>query len=193
MTNSGKLLNIGRERQKIAPIKVIDEHEKFIKNNKGRCFINANSNSACLQSKELDIHCEIFDTRAGLERLKVKPNFRTEEVAFSNRHTCLLSDTGDVWCNGDNSCGQITGRHDGVQRFEELHKVDFLLGPAKQLFAYPGGTCALLKDGRVQCFGLGASVIRKRLLPDEIYSHSFAWYRGFRPENICLGGAESGI
>lgn len=140
----------------------------------------------------LGVFCDI-DDMPGLEELRVQPNFRADEIAFSSRHTCILSDLGEVWCMGDNSCGQITGRHDGIQHTKDLLKADFLAGPTKQLFAYPGGTCALLIDGGLQCFGLGASVLRKRLRPDEDYIRSYSWVHGFRPENICLGGAENGV
>ncbi|HXW60879.1 MAG TPA: RCC1 domain-containing protein, partial [Myxococcota bacterium] len=192
MTKKGKLLHITRQKQEVSKAEVLHEDIKFRSNKSGRFFINSNSDSACIQSEELDIYCDIHDSTPRLGKLKYRPEFFVEEVSFTTRHNCLLSDKGEVWCNGDNSCGQITGRHDDIQHFKSLQKVE-VLAPAKQIFTYAGGTCALLNDGRLQCFGLGASVLRKRLLNEDKYSRSFAWHHGFRPHKICAGGAENGI
>lgn len=121
------------------------------------------------------------------------PSFDVVEVAFGGRHFCFLSTEGEVWCKGDNACGQITGRHDGKQNIDKLEKIDFLKNKAHQIFAHAAGTCALLIDGTVQCWGLGASVIRTRILPDSVYKRSLSWVHGFRPWRVCEGGALNGL
>jgi|GEM_PF-4328231 len=207
MTKSGQLLHINRYRdQKGLQPKRLHNDITFVRNTQGRYFINAPSNLTCMKTKERDIYCaeksalangsKIYGLTSQTQPLLAKvdqPSFDVEEVAFGGRHYCFLAANGDVWCKGDNSCGQITGRHDKKQFIEKLERVEILDNKAKQLFAHASGTCALLIDGRVQCFGLGASVKRTRILDDEAYRSSFSWVEGFRPWRVCEGGAEYGL
>lgn len=206
LTKSGQLLFIAQWKGEVVPPKRLHEDLKFLPNRNGRYFINARSMKACLKTDEREIYCAeasalehdsqiyglINHNQPLLSRIE-KSTFDVDEVAFGGRHFCFLSSEGEVWCKGDNGCGQITGRHDGKQVFDKLERIDFLKNKAQQVFAHAGGTCALLIDGSVQCWGLGASVIRTRILPDASYHHSFSWAHGFRPWRVCEGGAEKGI
>lgn len=197
ITQKGKLLHIFRERSKMQKAVRLHDEVKFLPNSDGRYFINGNADEICMQDDKYNIYCRDItgvDNASAPSLQKIEQaHFLTEEISFSGRHHCLISAKREVWCAGDNSCGQITGKHNEEQLHKELKKVDFLLGPAKQIFAYPGGTCTLLKDGQLQCFGLGASVLRERILPDDKYDPSFSWFDGFRPYMICAGGAERGL
>ena len=195
MTKNGTLIFSTRQRAEISDTIALHPNIKFIKNSDGRYFINHGSNAACMQSENLDIYCsDLYNSESSPSLTKViNLDFKAERTAFSGGHFCFLSGNGDVFCIGDNTCGQITGRHDQELIFKKPKKIEFLNYPAKEVFVYSGGTCVLLTSNQVQCFGLGASVIRKRLFPDEKYRRSFSWLNGFRPEDVCKGGAEDGV
>ncbi len=198
ITKNGTLIHFEREFSRISETQIINKNIKFRKNSDERYFLNAYSDDICMQSDDLDIYCsnefyESFNSvKPNLEKV-IHLDFKVEQVSFSAFHYCFLSDSGEVFCMGDNSCGQITGRHDQERIFKKPEKIDFLQDLAKKIFVYQGGTCALLVNGNVQCFGLGASVIRSRLLPEEKYWYSYSWLHGFRPWQICGGGAENGV
>lgn len=203
VTKSGQLLFIERDKKDALLPKVLHENLTFLPNRQGRFFVNASSIYACMKTDHREIYCAGIKPGSHaygltnhnhpmLSKIEMT-SFDVEEVAFGGRHFCLLSEDGDVWCKGENGCGQITGRHDGRQTIDKLERVDFLKNKAQQLFAHAGGTCALLIDGKVQCWGLGASVVRTRLLSDSVYNRSLSWLHGFRPWRICEGGAENGL
>ncbi len=202
ITQNGRLFHFRRDGAKVSEALEINSNLKFRKNLKGNYFLNVNRDALCMQSDELDIYCaEPSPLHRGTRPTPLKPtlekivhlDFKVEQIAFSALHQCFLLETGDVYCIGENGCGQITGRHDQEKKFEKPKKVDFLQHPAKAISVYPGGTCVILVNGQVQCFGLGASVIRKRLLPDEEYRHIFSISDGFQAWEFCMGGAENGI
>ncbi len=204
ITQNGTLFHFMREGREISDANIIHQDIKFRKNQQGRYFINTLSDGACLQSEDFAVYCsKVFLDKTGQYGLTTKEwpklakvvqlNFAVEQATFSGRHYCFLSETGDVYCMGDNRCGQITGRHDEIPEFNEPKKLDFLKYPATGISVYPGGSCVVLANGQVQCLGLGASVLRKRRWPDDAYRRSFSWLHGFRPYDICRGGAENGV
>ena len=79
-------------------------------------------------------------------------SLRASAVAVGGNHTCAIVDGGEVRCWGDSIWGQLG---DGL-----VHRVRAvpgdplaLAGPATQVVAGHVHTCALLDDGRVQCWG----------------------------------------
>lgn len=202
-SEDGSLWHFERELSRVGDIAQVNPGMRFLKNRRGRHFIQATHNDLCVQRDNLAIYCSEHNElgalvapgdNGGPELKKILDfDFKVDEVAYSGHHACFLTENSDVFCKGTNFCGQITGRHDQERYFATPKKIDVLVGKAVQLFTYAGGTCALLDDGRVQCLGLGASVMRKKVLPINEYAYSFSWVRGFRPNNICVGGAEYGL
>jgi len=83
----------------------------------------------------------------------VDSNAKVIQVAIGGRHTCVLYNTGDMKCWGDNSNGQL-----GIldTKFNELpaEKVLMPMNKAvKQICAGKNHTCALLENGRPYCWG----------------------------------------
>lgn len=75
----------------------------------------------------------------------------TVGIAVGYDHACVLSQAGAVSCWGGNEWGQLG---DGTVRDrEEPVEVSGLPGPAVQLVASAGYTCARLADGAVFCWG----------------------------------------
>jgi alpha-tubulin suppressor-like RCC1 family protein len=76
------------------------------------------------------------------------PSFK---LATIHRHTCLAADDGKSWCWGENTYRQLG---DGTDT-PGLHPVVVrgLPGPASQVLAGYGHTCALLRNGEVYCWG----------------------------------------
>ena len=85
---------------------------------------------------------------------------RAVDIAAGGRHTCVVFDTGQVKCWGDNGSGQL-GLGDTNHRSDEpgelgdaLPAVD--LGKNRTAVSVAAGgthTCALLDDGSVKCWG----------------------------------------
>lgn len=76
-------------------------------------------------------------------------------VAVGFRHTCAVTAEGEVWCWGANEFGQLG---DGtITARSTPGRVVGLSGPAQSVAASYNHTCALLRDGGVQCWGAGAS------------------------------------
>lgn len=66
-------------------------------------------------------------------------------------HTCALLQSGAVQCWGDNANGQLGDQTTVARNLPTA--VNGLAGPAKALAAGSDHTCAILTDGRVQCWG----------------------------------------
>lgn len=87
--------------------------------------------------------------------LKMSPT-----IGAGNRHTCVLSSRGKVFCWGDNSTGQLGSARPenigtGVHDLENLIPLDF--GPdfiATKLFVGPNHNCVINLSGNVKCWGL---------------------------------------
>lgn len=71
-------------------------------------------------------------------------------VAGAN-HTCALLQTGAVQCWGDNTNGQLGDQTTTVRNVPTT--VNSLAGAVKAIVAGSDHTCAILTDGRVQCWG----------------------------------------
>ena len=77
---------------------------------------------------------------------------RTEhvrDVAWGDTHLCALRDAGAIECWGNNDHGQLG---DG-SRVYRARPTPVGLPPAIDIAASPRGTCALLKDRTVRCWG----------------------------------------
>lgn len=72
-------------------------------------------------------------------------------LAAGANHTCALLQSGAIQCWGDNTNGQL-GDQSVVSRNQPV-AVTGLAGPAKGVTAGSAHTCALLADGRMQCWG----------------------------------------
>lgn len=80
---------------------------------------------------------------------------RAVAVAAGEIHSCALTDSGDVYCWGDNEYGQLgAGNFDKNVDFPNPVKVIGLGLPAKAIAAGNRYTCALLDDASVKCWGL---------------------------------------
>ena len=79
---------------------------------------------------------------------------KAKAITAGANHTCALLTDGRVRCWGLNTYGQL-----GDGSTQDKHTpvtVANLDGPAKAITAGANHTCALLTDGRVQCWGLNA-------------------------------------
>lgn len=72
-------------------------------------------------------------------------------LAAGANHTCALLQSGAVQCWGDNANGQL-GNQTTVNQPQPVI-VSGLAGPAKAIATGSDHTCAVLVDGRVQCWG----------------------------------------
>ncbi|MEE2789338.1 MAG: hypothetical protein VX589_18515, partial [Myxococcota bacterium] len=89
---------------------------------------------------------------------------RFTEIDGGWQHTCALDETGAVFCWGDNTSGQI-GRaaltsfgNAAGQLDEQFAPLNFpTADKAIQLAVGGAHSCALFKNGKVRCWGLGAS------------------------------------
>jgi alpha-tubulin suppressor-like RCC1 family protein len=76
------------------------------------------------------------------------------DVAVGMRHVCAVNDAGLVYCWGENSLGQLGARR-VEERIDSPVRVEGLEG-AVAITAGMMHSCALLKDGRVSCWGWNA-------------------------------------
>ncbi|MCE7983053.1 MAG: RCC1 repeat-containing protein [Caldilinea sp. CFX5] len=72
-------------------------------------------------------------------------------LAAGANHTCALLQSGAIQCWGDNANGQL-GNQTTVSRNVPTAVIG-LAGPAKGIAAGLDHTCAILNDGRLQCWG----------------------------------------
>ena len=72
-------------------------------------------------------------------------------LAAGANHTCALLQSGAVQCWGDNTNGQVGDQSTTARNVPTA--VTGLAGPAKAIAAGSAHTCAILTDGRVQCWG----------------------------------------
>ena len=91
-----------------------------------------------------------------------EPGVRVTEVSCGTWHTCAVLETGVLKCFGSNEDGKLgygfVSRGLGDAPFEMgEHLPAVHLGPAEvvQVAASRDHTCALLRGGRVKCFGEG--------------------------------------
>lgn len=72
-------------------------------------------------------------------------------VSASAAHSCALTTSGEVYCWGQNSQGQL-GNGTTSDRSQPVQVVD-LAAPAVSIIAGPTYTCALLVNGKLECWG----------------------------------------
>ena len=98
-------------------------------------------------------------------------------VAVGEEHTCVLHEDGTVHCSGREG-------GDGRLGFEDCrveHAVDHpvsLLAPATDIAIDDGWTCALLEDGRVECWGSPAPGVPVRCGPRLVETEAGRALRG---------------
>jgi len=74
-------------------------------------------------------------------------------ISAGTAHTCVVLDTGDVYCWGNNADGEV-GVGDTTNFNVPLpQQVIDLAGPAVSVSCGSDDTCAVLADGRVECWG----------------------------------------
>ena len=72
-------------------------------------------------------------------------------ISAGGAHTCAVLEKGEVWCWGDNRFGQLG---DGTKmRRSQPVQVQNLKGPAVDIAVGHVHSCALLRNGQVQCWG----------------------------------------
>ena len=74
------------------------------------------------------------------------------QVSVGLDHTCAITDTGDAKCWGANHEGQV-GHRDSRDSYPNPADVYRMRSGATQILAGPRGTCALIIDGTVKCWG----------------------------------------
>ncbi len=75
-------------------------------------------------------------------------------VGPGEKHTCVCEKTGQTWCWGQNTDGQL-GTNDLQMRIRPVAVPG--LNNCLQIAAGAGHTCALRKDGKVACWGRNSS------------------------------------
>jgi alpha-tubulin suppressor-like RCC1 family protein len=73
-------------------------------------------------------------------------------LSAGTAHTCALTESGEVYCWGNNEHGQV-GNGTGLS-FRPLTWVHSLGADAVSVEAGPHHSCAILSSGGVQCWGL---------------------------------------
>ncbi|MFT7580737.1 MAG: alpha-tubulin suppressor-like RCC1 family protein [Myxococcota bacterium] len=76
------------------------------------------------------------------------------QVLVGSLHTCVLKTDGEVWCWGDNKCGQL-GRGSLSAAFPPEPVVSLPL--VAKLAMHESQVCALTREGEVYCWGGNAS------------------------------------
>jgi large repetitive protein len=92
-----------------------------------------------------DAHSKTATTTLGLTVVKPKT-----EAAGAN-HSCAITPSGGVECWGSNTAGQL-GDNTTINRTYPV-RVSGLSGPAISVSAGGTHTCAVLKNGQIQCWG----------------------------------------
>lgn len=97
----------------------------------------------------------------------------------SGYHICLLNRDGDVGCWGSGTAGQLgymapAGKDADVEpKFHALNPPSQFLrfpSPARQIFAFPDQSCALLNDAELWCWGnTGDLQLRGQTAPSEYW------------------------
>jgi alpha-tubulin suppressor-like RCC1 family protein len=85
------------------------------------------------------------------------------QIAGGQFHTCVLLTDGSVRCWGDNENGQqgngtVGGHNDSPTAVKDLHT-------ATQIAASQSGTCAILQDSTVVCWGAVSVVVDVAVVP----------------------------
>jgi regulator of chromosome condensation (RCC1) repeat-containing protein/Regulator of Chromosome Condensation (RCC1) repeat protein len=82
---------------------------------------------------------------------------RPVQIAVGAGHTCVLVDTGEVYCWGDNSYGQLgAGVASSVDDPAVVSPLRVELDEVVQIAAGGGHTCAITRQGLVYCWGVNA-------------------------------------
>jgi alpha-tubulin suppressor-like RCC1 family protein len=95
-------------------------------------------------------------TPAGADEVQIDPADPVKEVAAGYEHTCARLASGRVYCWGSNEVGQLgypDGLNVGDNETPALKGPVDLGGPALQITAGNGHTCALYDEGKVRCWG----------------------------------------
>ena len=146
-SQDGSLWYFNRERTEVSDLARANAGMRFLKNHHGRYFIQSRRNEVCLQRDNLAIYCYehnelgsfVGDGSEGGPDLKkiIDLDFKVDEVAYSGHHACFLAESGELFCKGSNTCGQITGRHDQEQNLPSQKKWIFWRVPLRKFLPMP--------------------------------------------------------
>jgi hypothetical protein len=134
-----------------------------------RPALSAGKYHACYLSKDGGVQCRGYNASGQLGRgpegsslsiLPLAPVHNLEQgvltIAAGGSHTCALLESGPVMCWGNGQFGQLgNGISKTVQN--EPVEVTGLAGPVVDITAGEYHTCALLKNGKIQCWGLNGA------------------------------------
>lgn len=81
------------------------------------------------------------------------------DISRGSDDTCALTSTGDVYCWGDNPCGEVGAPldDDGTTGFSPVPAPRKVLTGARSISAGGSSTCAILNSGELRCWGSPAS------------------------------------
>lgn len=104
------------------------------------------------EGDEVCVRMDTSDTLLCWERLDRPPTLQqagVRDVAWGTHHRCTLGPKGVVACSGNNDFGQIGN---GTRTYAGK-PLDVPIPPATQIAQTHNGTCALLEDRTVRCWG----------------------------------------
>jgi alpha-tubulin suppressor-like RCC1 family protein len=92
---------------------------------------------------------------------------RIESIALAGSHTCALTQNKQIFCWGGDKYAQLgLGLDPGASSLKPEWVLGF--GDVKHIAAGSYGTCALLRDGRVRCWGTTKQMVRRKNIFYEI-------------------------
>jgi alpha-tubulin suppressor-like RCC1 family protein len=171
LDDHGQLGN-GDNGESLVPVKVMGLHDGVQEIDSGHAHTCVRATPGEVQCWGMNQHGELGDgtTTDRLTPVSVGGlSGGTLAISSGEFHTCALLDTGDVWCWGSNSFGQLG---DGTRESRSSPvAVSGLNAPAVAITAAGFHTCVLLETGAMQCWGsngagqLGDGTTVSRLTP----------------------------
>lgn len=132
------------------------------------------------------------------QRVRLERPYRM--VSGGNGHTCGIAPDGRVWCWGDASMGQMGDGDSYTNTIVRPQPVPGISGAVRIASGYDG-SCALIRDGSVQCWGtVGRSNSRLRSrefkvlrAPQRMPLPEPATHLSFRVHHGCIVGVSGAV